>query len=804
MGQIYLLLEPEPKNYLWPSMKMGGTGGGGEGVTPAQVKTILLANTDTALNGASSNPIANKALVEALADYVKSADLSIPTKVSELTNDKKYQTDTDLVTALTPYAKSDDVTAEIIAEIAKVVAGAPESFDTLKEMSDWIAHHEDDATAMNSAISDNKNAITALQAGKADKIEIPTTVAELTDSADYAKTADIPETLPANGGNADTVNNHTVETNVPADAVFTDTIYDDTEVKGSIEEVNSNLDTLEFGEVAGGKNLIPYPYSHKSGNYNGVEITINDDYSISLNGTNTGERSDFGFAGISRISDMPCMVSLKEGKSYTLSLEFFSGSLPDTSEVIINGWNDDSVVKLLANCNSKNNMYTFTVPEDSGIKYGCIYLQNRSGLVFDNVRLRPMLTEGNKVVPYERYIPSIKMLAEENEQQNTEVMDLKMLGWTVPSECPIQNYTDSDDVFHQRVYRIDLGSLSWSNWGNNGALYAVLKKTSSGKYKGFCIEYELKTASDIFNGISDKAFSVGGIFIGSNDLIVIRDTSVTIENAKTSLSGKYVYYELAEEKTINVDGNEAVTKVNESLSVIGKCKNLLNPTLQTTTLNGVTCTANGDGTYTLNGTASSTVDLIVGEAETINGKQYLCNGVPVTLSDSSFSTTCIVIRTTDWKTVGKNGVVFTAESSKTEIAIYVESGVTVSNVVFKPMIATDLNATYDDFVPYTGDGDTLTHDVAELKNELIVLEATSTIEMTASRELDDVTSPLTIPSGYKPIAMYGYNSDNNDNISAIPLLIRSDGKVLFHAKNHSTSDQGIIHFAIRVTFKKVS
>ena len=118
---------------------------------------------------------------------------------------------------------------------------------------------------------------------------------------------------------------------------------------------------------------------------------------------------------------MPYMVSLKEGKSYTLSLEFFSGSLPDTSEVIINGWNDDSVVKLLANCNSKNNVYTFTVPEGSGIKYGCIYLQNRTGLVFDNVRLRPMLTEGNEVVPYERYVPSVKMLAEEVYAQKNDL-----------------------------------------------------------------------------------------------------------------------------------------------------------------------------------------------------------------------------------------------------------------------------------------------------------------------------------------------------------------------------------------------
>lgn len=34
-----------------------------------------------------------------------------------------------------------------------------------------------------------------------------------------------PTALLADGGNADTVNNHTVETNVPADAVFTDTTY---------------------------------------------------------------------------------------------------------------------------------------------------------------------------------------------------------------------------------------------------------------------------------------------------------------------------------------------------------------------------------------------------------------------------------------------------------------------------------------------------------------------------------------------------------------------------------------------------
>ena len=40
-----------------------------------------------------------------------------------------------------------------------------------------------------------------------------------------ANLTDIPTSLPANGGNADTVNGHTVESDVPENAKFTDTVY---------------------------------------------------------------------------------------------------------------------------------------------------------------------------------------------------------------------------------------------------------------------------------------------------------------------------------------------------------------------------------------------------------------------------------------------------------------------------------------------------------------------------------------------------------------------------------------------------
>ena len=41
----------------------------------------------------------------------------------------------------------------------------------------------------------------------------------------FARKTDIPKTLPADGGDANTVNGYTVNTDVPAGAKFTDTVY---------------------------------------------------------------------------------------------------------------------------------------------------------------------------------------------------------------------------------------------------------------------------------------------------------------------------------------------------------------------------------------------------------------------------------------------------------------------------------------------------------------------------------------------------------------------------------------------------
>ena len=88
------------------------------------------------------------------------------------------------------------ITAEVTAKIAEIVASAPEDLDTLKEIADWIKNHANDASAMNTQINTNKSDISALKtsvAGKADTGHTHT----------KSQITDFPTSLPANGGTAD-------------------------------------------------------------------------------------------------------------------------------------------------------------------------------------------------------------------------------------------------------------------------------------------------------------------------------------------------------------------------------------------------------------------------------------------------------------------------------------------------------------------------------------------------------------------------------------------------------------------------
>lgn len=141
--------------------------------------------------------------------------------------------------------------------------------------------------------------------------------------------------------------------------------------------------------------------------------------------------------------------------------------------------------------------------------------------------------------------------------------------------------------------------------------------------------------------------------------------------------------------------------------------NLLKPTLETTTVNGVTCTNNGDGTYTLNGTASDNTYLVLSSYRFKAAKTYRLLGVPTNLV---YGIATVEIADSPYYGDHGEGVNFSFSNDfSTNIRIKVESGKTASNVTIKPMLTTNLNATYDDFVPYTGDTGSLNGDVADLR-----------------------------------------------------------------------------------------
>lgn len=131
-------------------------------------------------------------------------------------------------------------------------------------------------------------------------------------------------------------------------------------------------------------------------------------------------------------------------------------------------------------------------------------------------------------------------------------------------------------------------------------------------------------------------------------------------------------------------------------------KNLLNATLQTTTWNGVTCTANGDGTYTLNGTATTITTFDI--AQDVSCSSFRLVGCPVGGDhDVSYElqarTNNLIYGydTGDGKNIKADENFF--------IRIRINTGINCNNLLFKPMIVNASlypDVTYNDFEPYTG------------------------------------------------------------------------------------------------------
>lgn len=238
---------------------------------------------------------------------------------------------------------------------------------------------------------------------------------------------------------------------------------------------------------------------------------------------------------------------------------------------------------------------------------------------------------------------------------------------------------------------------------------------------------------------ADEAQEIaGGNFIPNSEKgiaggVAVLNANLAVEKAVADEDGNNIQETYAKKteisEAIEVDSELSTTSMNPvqnkvvtaEISALKKetTVNLLNPTLQTTTLNGVTCTNNGDGTYTLNGTNSSDTQFsfLIGNVTIINKDRYKLVGCP---SNKSLYTVHMYLNNEDFSIslndLG-NGQDTILPSGVYNIQIEVRGNETV-NDIFKPMLTTNLSATYDDFVPYTGDTGSLNGDIANVRKDV--------------------------------------------------------------------------------------
>lgn len=155
----------------------------------------------------------------------------------------------------------------------------------------------------------------------------------------------------------------------------------------------------------------------------------------------------------------------------------------------------------------------------------------------------------------------------------------------------------------------------------------------------------------------------------------------------------------------------SLNEIADMNNVLG-AKNLVPNNAESQTVNGVTFTVNSDGSVTVNGTASADTTLFLLDANQGSllddrGKSLVLSGRPtegVTLNGGSCQLTVGENVNNTWVFHSDNGSgeTFTLNSSRLQnnAYIWITSGVTLANAVFKPMLR--LASIQDDtYVPYS-------------------------------------------------------------------------------------------------------
>lgn len=682
---------------------------------------------DDALSEESTNPLQNKVIageLKSIKSKIGTDESAIKQNTSNITsNTKRIEANETAISTLNGTGNG-SVKKAVSDGIAKVVAGAPEDFDTLKEMSDWISTHETSASAMNSAIKDNKSAITALQIGKADKTEIPivpTNVSEFTNDAGYlTEHQDISNLVVKEEGKGLSSNDYTSEEKTKLGGVGT----------------------------SQGRNIIPYPYSQTTKTVYGVTFTDNKDGSIGISGTQDGSTSrPYMGVGIWWGTDK------KEGNIKIDANTYFTIS---------------------ANCSSDNAGIRYYVYDESGSKLAdnIVYGTATKTLKFDvdtwvalcietaansetyDCICKPQLELGTIAHAYEPSIESNVNLKKEIDKTSTlqgqnlipypydgTEGNTNGITWTVNDDGSVTaNGTASKEAPYSLIYPYNLSTMKSLQLGNTYIISDGLtdeQHTNVGYMQ--LVRYDKNNHTNWKYGVS----SVKGteIYTANDENTLQYGIRLIIRNGATA--NNITFKPMLEVGTMSHEYQPTTisnTSLNERLSD-QQGQNLIpypyyRPDSYTN--NGITWTVNEDGSVTANGTATATAHytVFIGKLGLEIGKNYVLTITTVkgqaslylaNKNKQNINTDIAACRTVNNSTLS---VIFkysqTDDFDRDELGLYIVAGTTLTNCIIKFQL--ERGTIRHEYQPTTLSNPTLKKEIGSaLQPESIVNNQTTTV-----------------------------------------------------------------------------
>lgn len=682
---------------------------------------------DDALSEESTNPLQNKVIageLKSIKSKIGIDESAIKQNTSNITsNTKRIEANETAISTLNGTGNG-SVKKAVSDGIAKVVAGAPEDFDTLKEMSDWISTHETSASAMNSAIKDNKSAITALQIGKADKTEIPivpTNVSEFTNDAGYlTEHQDISNLVVKEEGKGLSSNDYTSEEKTKLGGVGT----------------------------SQGRNIIPYPYSQTTKTVYGVTFTDNKDGSIGISGTQDGSTSrPYMGVGIWWGTDK------KEGNIKIDANTYFTIS---------------------ANCSSDNAGIRYYVYDESGSKLAdnIVYGTATKTLKFDvdtwvalcietaansetyDCICKPQLELGTIAHAYEPSIESNVNLKKEIDKTSTlqgqnlipypydgTEGNTNGITWTVNDDGSVTaNGTASKEAPYSLIYPYNLSTMKSLQLGNTYIISDGLtdeQHTNVGYMQ--LVRYDKNNPTNWKYGVSSMKGTE--IYTANDENTLQYGIRLIIRNGATA--NNITFKPMLEVGTMSHEYQPTTisnTSLNERLSD-QQGQNLIpypyyRPDSYTN--NGITWTVNEDGSVTANGTATATAHytVFIGKLGLEIGKNYVLTITTVkgqaslylaNKNKQNINTDIAACRTVDNSTLS---VIFkysqTDDFDRDELGLYIVAGTTLTNCIIKFQL--ERGTIRHEYQPTTLSNPTLKKEIGSaLQPESIVNNQTTTV-----------------------------------------------------------------------------